>query len=147
MPEYDKIIVGDKTVKTKSGAIRSSNEGKGRFDLLSVWGLLRLSKHYQLGVTSGKYLPRNWEYGMPISRYIDSAMRHIVKYLGGDRSEDHLAAAAWNLFAIMDHEERIERGLLSSDLNDLPPSIFRPDEFTIKVSPKKKKSKKKSKRK
>lgn len=143
MPEYDKIIVGDKIIKTKSGAVRSSNEGKGRFDLLSVWGLIRLSKHYQQGVLSGKYPPRNWESGMPISRYLDSAMRHLVKYLGGDRGEDHLAAAAWNIFAIMDHEERIERGMLDPELNDMPPPVFKPDEFEIKSIPKKK-SKKKS---
>lgn len=137
MPKFNKIVTGDKLLKTKSGAWRSTNEGKGRFDLIPIWPLFRLASHYEKGAQ--KYLPRNWEKGMPLSRYYDSAMRHLVKYMGGDKSEDHLAAVAWNVFAIMDHEERIERGLLDPSLNDMPPTIFLPKEFEEKKVKKKRK--------
>lgn len=73
----------------------------------------RLAKWYELG--SKKYADRNWERGMPFSRYLDSAKRHLNKYLMGLEDEDHLAAAAWNIFAIMHHEELNEK-----ELNDLP---------------------------
>lgn len=144
MPKYEKVQMNDPLMVTKNGAVRSTNDGKGRFDLLSVHAILRLAKHYQNGAV--KYKDRNWEVGMYLSRYIDSAIRHLFKHLGGDRSEDHLAAAMWNIAAIIDHEERIERGLLDSKYDDLPKvSIFRDDEFS--AAPKTKKKTKKGKRK
>lgn len=94
-------------------AIREPTDGKGRFDLISPFALMRLAKHYEAGAK--KYTPRNWEKGIPFSRYLDSAMRHLNKYLMGMNDEDHLAAAAWNIIAIMHHEE-----LGQWDLDDLP---------------------------
>lgn len=94
-------------------AIREPADGKGRFDLISPFALMRLAKHYEAGAK--KYASRNWEKGMPFSRYLDSAMRHLNKYLMGMEDEDHLAAAAWNIIAIMHHEE-----LDQWDLDDLP---------------------------
>lgn len=94
-------------------AIREPTDGKGRFDLISPFALMRLAKHYEAGAK--KYAPRNWEKGIPFSRYLDSAMRHLNKYLMGMNDEDHLAAAAWNIIAIMHHEE-----LGQWDLDDLP---------------------------
>ena len=58
---------------------------------------------------------RNWEKGMPFSRYVDSAKRHLDKFVMGMTDEDHLAAAAWNLFAIMHHQE-----LGQTELDDMP---------------------------
>lgn len=129
MPNYDAVHEGDQILVTQNGASRSTDSGKGRFDLISVHAIMRVAKHYENGAK--KYKDRNWEAGMSMSRYISSALRHLFKYIGGDRSEDHLAAAAWNVFAMMDHEERIERGLLDPKYNDLPvDSIFRPNEFS-----------------
>lgn len=44
---------------------------------------------------------RNWEKGMPIAEFLDSALRHLVQYAMGDKSEDHLAAALWNIGCII----------------------------------------------
>ena len=60
-------------------AIREPSTGKGRFDLVTPFGLMRLAKWYEVGAQ--KYSDRNWEKGMPFSRYLDSAMRHLVKYI------------------------------------------------------------------
>lgn len=95
-----------------SGAQRDNHKGKGRFDLLSIQGLFRLARWYELGAI--KYADRNWERGMNISRYADAAMRHLVKYIAGCDDEDHLAAVAWNVFAIMHHENEIP------EMQDLP---------------------------
>ena len=96
----------------ESGAQRDNWIGKGRFDLMSAQGLLRLARWYELG--SEKYAPRNWEKGMNVSRYVDAAMRHLIKYMCGCDDEDHLSAVAWNVFAIMYHE--VEK----PEMQDLP---------------------------
>lgn len=105
-------------------AVREPTEGKGRYDLISPFATSRLAKWYELG--SKKYSARNWEKGMPFSRYVDSAKRHIEKYLMGMTDEDHLAAAAWNVFAIMHHEE-----LGETHLDDLPHYLSRSKEEVL----------------
>lgn len=94
-------------------AIREPVTGKGRYDLITPFGIDRLAKWYELG--SAKYADRNWEKGMPFSRYVDSAKRHLNKFVMGMTDEDHLAAAAWNIFAIIHHEE-----LGQISLDDMP---------------------------
>lgn len=101
-----------------TGSRRDTREGKGRFDLLPTRALTRLAQHFEGG--AGKYGDRNWEKGQPLSRYMDSALRHAFKHLGGQRDEDHLIAAAWNLLCLADTEMRIQEGLLSKDLDDMP---------------------------
>jgi hypothetical protein len=102
-----------------TGSQRDSRSSKGRFDLLPARALFRLAKHFEGG--SQKYGARNWEKGQPLSRYMDSALRHAFKFLGGARDEDHAIAAVWNLLCLVDTEERIKAGLLPAELNDLPP--------------------------
>jgi len=104
---------GDRISYGEGKAIREPTSGKGRFDLISPFALNRLAKWYELGAQ--KYTDRNWEKGMPFSRYVDSAFRHLVKYMMGMTDEDHLVAAVWNLFAIMHHEE-----LGEMQLDDMP---------------------------
>lgn len=87
----------------ETGAKRNSQEGKGRYDLIPTEGLLRLAKHYETG--ANMHGERNWENGMYFTRLLNSAIRHTQQYLAGEVEEDHLAAACWNLFAIM-HFER-----------------------------------------
>lgn len=83
----------------KTGAVRDTREGKGRFDLISPYALRRLAAVYEKGAV--KYGDNNWQKGIPFARCIDSALRHIGQFQLGRRDEDHLAQAAWNLFAIM----------------------------------------------
>lgn len=95
------------------GALREPPTGKGRYDLISPFALERLAKWHELGAK--KYADRNWEKGMSYSRLIDAALRHINRYRMGQRGEDHLAAAAWNLFAYMHYQAcRMEK------FNDVP---------------------------
>jgi hypothetical protein len=117
MPEYDTKFSGTKQEFT-SGATRDNATGKGKYVLIPPLPLKRLAGVYERG---GKnHGERNWEQGFPISRALDSAIRHIFQYIEGMRDEDHLGQAAWNLFAAMHFEEMIERGLLPKELNDLP---------------------------
>ena len=116
--KYDKVRDSGKRQKISTGALRDSRAGKGRHDLISPIALRRLAQHYENGGL--KYADRNWEKGIPLSRYVDSATRHLNNYLEGMRDEDHLSACAWNCFCIIHTEEMIERGLLPKKLNDLP---------------------------
>lgn len=106
-------------VKFASGAQRSDRTGKGRFDLISPFGLKRLAIQYEEGSEHHED-ERNWELGFLISRAICSALGHLNDHLMGDRSEDHLAAGSWQLFAAMHFEELIEQGKLPTELNDVP---------------------------
>lgn len=104
---------GNRISYGENKAIREPSSGKGRYDLITPFGLDRLAKWYELG--SSKYADRNWEKGMPFSRYLDSARRHLNKFAMGMEDEDHLAAACWNIMAIMHHQE-----LKQNELDDLP---------------------------
>jgi hypothetical protein len=101
-----------------TGAVRDAQEGKGRMDLLPVRALIEVAKVLEGGAK--KYAARNWEKGIPLSRYADSALRHFMKYLRGDRDEPHDSMAAWNVLCLIETRMRIEEGLLDPALNDLP---------------------------
>ena len=95
-----------------TGAVLDRAVGKGRFDLMYTQMMFRLARHYEAGAL--KYADRNWEKGMEFSVYVDAAKRHMEKYVAGWNDEDHLAAAIWNLAALMFMEERMPA------LDDLP---------------------------
>lgn len=97
-----------------TGAVRDVRAGKGRFDLLPLEGLQRVAQTFEDGCN--KYGERNWELGMPVSRFLDSALRHTHKYLAGHADEDHLSMAAWNLICALTIEERAENGTLPKEL-------------------------------
>lgn len=105
-------------ITLETGAKRDDNTGKGAFELISPFALERLAKVYERGAIQKG--PRNWEKGIPFSRCIQSALRHINQTIMGMKDEDHLMQAAWNLFAIAHQEEMIKRGILPPTLNDLP---------------------------
>src|SRR5579859_7586175 len=92
-----------KTDVYKTGAHRSASTGKGRYDLIPTRAVRRVAKHYEDG--GAIYGFRNWEKGMPFSRLVDSAKRHIDQFIEGETTEDHLAAAVWNIFGIMHFQE------------------------------------------
>jgi hypothetical protein len=118
MPEFDNVKDSGTREAFETGSQRDTRVGKGRFDLISPIFLKRLAKHYENG--SLKYKDRNWEKGQPLARYLDSAERHLNDFKEGKRDEDHLAAVAWNIAAIIHTQEMIDRGLLPKELNDLP---------------------------
>lgn len=57
--------------------------------------LLELSKHFEQGAK--KYGEYNWQKGISTNCYIDSAIRHYLKYLRGDKDEPHDRAFVWNI--------------------------------------------------
>lgn len=56
---------------------------------------LELACHYEAGCK--KYGVNNWKKGIPVSSYIDSAVRHLLKHIRGDQDERHDRAFCWNI--------------------------------------------------
>lgn len=85
---------GDRT-EFETGAKRDMHAGKGRMDLLPWYGIMEVSKHCEEGAL--KYGEHNVDKGIPLHSLLDSAARHLAKYMVGMDDEDHLRAACWNL--------------------------------------------------
>ena len=87
----------------ETGAVRDLHAGKGDMLSLPAKALLRLSLLYEEGAK--KYGRFNYLKGIPLSSFIDSAQRHLMKYVAGWDDEDHLAAAAFNILGALQMEE------------------------------------------
>lgn len=74
--------------------------------------ILELAIHYEDGAK--KYADRNWEKGILCHCFVDSGVRHYLKWKRGDVDEPHDRAFLWNMFGLLwtlhNHPE----------LNDLP---------------------------
>lgn len=57
--------------------------------------LLETSKHFEEGAK--KYGEWNWQKGLPVQSYINSAVRHLLKWLRNDDDEPHDLAFCWNI--------------------------------------------------
>ncbi len=119
-PSFEPVEIGDYATKDSgvrqefgSGARRDTQAGKPRYDLIPPGPLKRHAELMARGAE--KYDDHNWTLGMPTSRFMASAMRHLEQYRAGDREEDHLAAVAFNVYAIMFFE-----GTEHDDMAELP---------------------------
>lgn len=63
-----------------------------------VTAIRRLSVQLEKGAL--KYSKRNWEKGMPLEEYCNSAIRHILAMINGEDDEDHYAAALFNVMGL-----------------------------------------------
>lgn len=91
--------------------------GKGRFDLIPPRGLAAVALRMELG--AGKYAEKGYQDGLPLSLFIDKALRHAVQLMAGDDTEDHAAACACNWLMFLDTAARIDAGLLPRELDDV----------------------------
>lgn len=103
-----------------TGARRDSQDDKPRFGLIPSGPLFRLAMHYTNGAK--KYGENNWTKGIPASRSWESLERHVQDFKAGKTDEDHLAAIAWNAFAIMWYMDNMP------EMNDLASYLVWPQE-------------------
>lgn len=61
--------------------------------------VLELSKHYEQGAK--KYGENNWQKGIEFKSYIDSAVRHLLKYMDLRKDERHDRAFLWNIISLI----------------------------------------------
>lgn len=100
---FSKPLPDNFKVNPATGAIRSRDADHVRFDLISPIALQKLAETYAEG--AAKYGDHNWRRGFPFSDTINHVLQHINLWLMGDRSEPHLAHAAWGLFTLMEFED------------------------------------------
>lgn len=106
------MLTDAELIRYPSGATRSADAERARYDLLSPVALQAYAERMGMGVAA--HGERNWERGMPMSAVIRHLMRHLVLWMAGDKSDDHLAAVIWNAAAAV-HFERTR-----PDLIDVP---------------------------
>ena len=100
------------------------NAGNGRFDLIPFLPHEKLAIHFEAGIK--KYGERNWEKGQTLKTYVDSGERHLLKFMNGERDEDHLSASVWNNYAYQWTENEIIEGRLPYALTDnLNPKLLK----------------------
>jgi hypothetical protein len=98
--------------KAETGCVRSVlfPIGEGGFPIRLDLVLLNDVAMRRLGATYGegqaKYGTFNWQKGFNESVYMAHAMEHLLLYMAGDKSEDHLAHACWNLMTLMWVQEK-----------------------------------------
>lgn len=97
--EYDNVFFSISNFQ-KNGDIQFLLDALDSFYNVSYFDsyqdmILEVSKHFEEGAK--KYSERNWEKGIPIHCYIDSAVRHYLKFLRGDTDERHDRAFCWNI--------------------------------------------------
>ena len=97
-----------------TGAVRDAATGKGSFHLLPFDAIQELARVYETG--AGKYDARNWEKGIPMSTFMDSAARHLLKAISGITDEPHLPMAMWNIACAIQTERWIRDGVLPHTL-------------------------------
>ena len=86
------------------------------FIALNNWSpsqaLIEVSKHYEEGAK--KYAERNWEKGIPCHCYVDSGVRHFLKWIDKWDDEPHDRAFLWNMLGLLWTIRN------KPELNDLP---------------------------
>lgn len=123
---------GERKVFT-TGAQRDRQKGKGMFSLVPNFVIWLVSRVYEDG--AAKYASRNWEQGMPLSQYLDSAERHIAKLKCGMRDEPHATQAVWNLIGYIFTATLIKLGNRPAELNDMPDQLGKSGALAEPLSP------------
>ena len=99
----DDVILSSISQYIYSGKIKNLTFALDEFCARSMGNmytmLLEVSKHYEDGAK--KYAERNWEKGIPLHCYIDSGVRHYLKWLRGDTDEPHDRAFVWNMLGAL----------------------------------------------
>ncbi len=102
------------TTDFSTGAKRDSTENKPPMHLLPFDLMIRVAN--LMGKGAKKYGANNWRKGQSVLHCIGSIIRHLTKYIIGDRKEDHMAAIIFNAFSIMNVEE-YHKGSAVDDLD------------------------------
>lgn len=103
--------------------MREDGDYERLYDALSSSGvfhdyytlMLEVAKHFEEGCK--KYGDNNWQKGIPTHCYVDSAVRHYLKYLRGDKDEPHDRAFCWNIMCC------IWTCIHKPELNDYAPKV------------------------
>lgn len=106
----DKAYAIEKILDNINDLIRNGNSSKLIYESICIFikisqfksvydAIMEVSKHYEDGAR--KYAERNWEKGISCHCYIDSGVRHLLKWLDGWDDEPHDRAFIWNMLGLL----------------------------------------------
>ena len=98
------MIENSDVVVYPSGAQRSADADSARYDLLPLCAVRRWAERMAHGAR--KHGDDNWKRGFPAGVVENHLWNHWLKYLQGDRTDDHLAAILCNAAFLMWFEDR-----------------------------------------
>jgi hypothetical protein len=94
-----------------SGMHRGSNEGKPNYRLIHIPFLTRFAVH--LGKGAKIYGKGNWKKANSqeeLEHAEESAERHLMQWLDGERDEDHAMAVVFNIMVAEHVREKLQHG-------------------------------------
>lgn len=100
---YDHLYEALRFFKDTAFSLEDGDNDKNNAEII-----LEVSKHFEEGAK--KYGENNWQKGLPINCYIDSAVRHYLKWLRGDKDEPHDRAFLWNIICCIWTVKHIKAG-------------------------------------
>lgn len=108
----------------KMGVGQKLGDEKPRYDLIPAEALEEMAKVLSKGAE--KYAPRNWEYGVPYSKYYRAAIGHLNKWKMGQDSDpetglSHLAHAGCCVLFLLTFVQRDMGEFDDRELVKLPP--------------------------
>jgi hypothetical protein len=102
MPLDVVAVLVDDNIPNFLEKFKSSMDTEYLYEVLRIFSdgdipsmLLDVSIHYEEG--AAKYGDNNWQKGIPVNCYLDSAIRHYLKHKRGDDDEPHDRAFVWNI--------------------------------------------------
>ncbi len=100
---YICLILADIACFIRTREAKHIHHAIGVFCAIHDWSiasmLLELSKHFEEGAE--KYDAFNWCLGIKAHCYVDSSIRHLLKWADGQTDEPHDRAFVWNLFCLL----------------------------------------------
>lgn len=119
MPDFTVKDSGERS-QFASGMQRDVTIGKCRYDLAFDGPMLaRYAEHLTKGAL--KYEPRNWMKAnsqAELDRFRESAIRHFVQWVRGDKDEDHAAAVWFNINGYEYTRERMPGPIMIHPFDD-----------------------------
>jgi hypothetical protein len=90
-------VIGSIHNFTQTGEVRYLIKALADIAKPELWEsmFLGVSVHFEKGAK--KYGEYNWQKGIPVHCYVDSAVRHYLKWKRGDDDEPHDLAFIWNI--------------------------------------------------
>jgi hypothetical protein len=88
----------EKKIEFSTGSTRSDAVKEIDYCQVPRAGMILIAKRFFFGAI--EHGENNWKSGQPRKEILNHMMDHLLKYMEGDKSENHLGAIGWGVCAI-----------------------------------------------